>query len=98
MAAQPDTLIQRKCGQDIAVESAERAQIVIDAGWPNGDSAAQKFEALDKWLRADGNRRNPGTSADLVCGGLFVAFREGSIEWPALWSDKLLVPGMVPRI
>jgi len=35
------------------------------------------------WLRADGNRRNPGTSADLVAATLFVALREELIPLPS---------------
>jgi hypothetical protein len=37
---------------------------------------------LDAWLRAEGNGRNPGTSADLVTACLFVALREGRITLP----------------
>ena len=37
---------------------------------------------LDAWLRAEGNRRNPGTTADLVTACLFIALREGSITLP----------------
>jgi triphosphoribosyl-dephospho-CoA synthase len=32
---------------------------------------------LDFWLRSDGHRRNPGTTADLIAAGLFVGLREG---------------------
>ncbi|MFN5467079.1 MAG: hypothetical protein ACK5AM_03065 [Pirellulaceae bacterium] len=28
---------------------------------------------FDQWLRADGNRRNPGTTADLIAAALMVA-------------------------
>jgi len=37
---------------------------------------------LDAWLRAKGNRRNPGTTADLVTASLFIALRQGSITLP----------------
>ena len=36
--------------------------------------------ALDKHLRSDGNRLNPGTTADLVTACLFVALREGRVR------------------
>ena len=32
--------------------------------------------AFDRWLRADGHRRNPGTTADLVAATLFAAQRD----------------------
>ena len=37
---------------------------------------------LDFWLRSDGQRRNPGTSADLIAAGLFAALRERKIAGP----------------
>ncbi len=87
MADQPDTLIGRKCGAQIADESAKRAQSVIDADWPDGPEAAGRFEELDRWLRDQGHQRNPGASADLICAGLYAVLREAHIEWPALWSS-----------
>jgi triphosphoribosyl-dephospho-CoA synthase len=82
MAEFPDTLIGRKCGDEMARESALRARAVLEAGWPDRDIAADRMAELDAWLRADGNRRNPGTTADLVAACLFAAFREGWIEAP----------------
>jgi len=35
---------------------------------------------FDRWLRADGHRRNPGTTADLVAACLFAAIRERTIS------------------
>lgn len=82
MAEFPDTLIGRKCGNDVARESARHARAVLDAGWPDRETAVERMAELDAWLRADGNRRNPGTTADLVAACLFAAFREGWIEAP----------------
>jgi triphosphoribosyl-dephospho-CoA synthase len=39
---------------------------------------------LDSWLRADGNRRNPGTTADLVAGCLFAVLRDDRVQAPEL--------------
>ncbi|MEX0716481.1 MAG: triphosphoribosyl-dephospho-CoA synthase [Planctomycetaceae bacterium] len=77
MATRPDTLIARKCGVEIARESATRAARVLEAGWPHAAEGREELARLDDWLRADGHRRNPGTTADLVAASLFAALREG---------------------
>jgi triphosphoribosyl-dephospho-CoA synthase len=82
MASYPDTLIARKCGMAEAVESAARARRVLEAGWPHTRDGRTALVELDVWLRADGHRRNPGTSADLTAACLFVALREGTIAVP----------------
>ncbi len=76
----PDTLIARKLGPDAAIEAAKRAGAVLEAGWPNG--AWGDLRALDAWLRASGNARNPGATADLVTAVLFLALRDGTIRLP----------------
>jgi len=93
MAEFPDTLIARKCGTEMARESSRRARAVLEAGWHNGEFAMQRMAELDSWLRADGNRRNPGTTADLVAGCLFAAFRDGRVEPPPVpASAKAFMP------
>ena len=77
LAKHPDSLIQRKCGRRLAEEASRRAGHVLQAGWPKGHKAKRLFDELDGWLCADGNRRNPGTTADLVTACLFVAIRDG---------------------
>jgi triphosphoribosyl-dephospho-CoA synthase len=82
LSRHPDSLIARKCGAATAAKAAGGAAHVLAAGRP-GDSAY--YEALadfDFWLRSDGHRRNPGTTADLITAGLFVALRDGIIELP----------------
>ena len=37
---------------------------------------------LDFWLRSDGHRRNPGTTADLIAATLFVAIYNGTLSFP----------------
>jgi len=81
MATYPDSLIARKCGPETAREAAARAARVLESGWPK-TGTGELFEELDNWLREDGNRRNPGTSADLVAGCLFLALRAGIIALP----------------
>jgi triphosphoribosyl-dephospho-CoA synthase len=83
MATYPDSLIARKCGLDEAREVQRWAKAVLDAGWPGRveqDYYVDEVQVLDERLRADGNKRNPGTSADLVTASLFALLREGTIE------------------
>lgn len=82
MSRQPDTLIARKRGRDEARESSAMAKAVLDAGWPESCSGLERIVELDTWLRAVGNKRNPGTTADLVAATLFAAIREGVITIP----------------
>lgn len=79
MARFPDSLIARKCGPGVAARSAALAQGVLGAGEPGDESYAAALADLDFWLRSDGHRRNPGTTADLVAAGLFVGLRDGWI-------------------
>jgi triphosphoribosyl-dephospho-CoA synthase len=91
MAAYPDSLIARKCGQAEAEAAARRAGEVLESGWPRTAEGLQAFADLDAWLTELGNRRNPGTSADLVTACLFAALREGDI---AMSANR---PNVIPR-
>jgi triphosphoribosyl-dephospho-CoA synthase len=82
MARHPDSLIARKRGPAEAAEAGERARRVLAAGWPGGPAAAAALAELDAWLRAEGHRRNPGTTADLVAASLFVLLRTHRITLP----------------
>jgi triphosphoribosyl-dephospho-CoA synthase len=78
----PDSLIRRKRGLAEAEEAAGRARSVLDGGWPKGEVSQQALTGFDRWLRAEGHSRNPGTTADLVTACLFVLLRDGTIELP----------------
>jgi triphosphoribosyl-dephospho-CoA synthase len=81
LARQGDSLILRKCGQEVSDAARARASRCLDArsgGWAAFEAAAGE---LDFWLRADGNRRNPGTTADLIAAALFVGLWRGEL-WP----------------
>ncbi len=82
MGELPDSLIARKCGIETAQQSAAFAKMVLDAGTPTDESYQRALADLDFWLRSDHHRRNPGTTADLIAAGLFVALREEFIEPP----------------
>lgn len=85
----PDSLILRKRGQGEAGEALRLARVVLDADWPESSASRQAFADLDAWLRAEGNARNPGTTADLVTASLFVVLREGIIKLPPPWPWTL---------
>lgn len=78
----PDSLIARRCGHEVARESAARASKVLEAGRPGSEDYQRGLADLDFWLRAKGHQRNPGTTADLVAAGLFAALRDGIIQPP----------------
>jgi triphosphoribosyl-dephospho-CoA synthase len=68
-----DSLIVRKNGMEVAEEVKQQASQVL-ARRELGDPDWQKdWIDFDRWLRADGNRRNPGTTADLIAAALMVA-------------------------
>ncbi len=77
MSSYPDSLIARKCGPAVAQQAADRAAEVLKAGTPDDEAFWQAAADLDFWLRSDGHRRNPGTTADLISAGLFSLFRDG---------------------
>jgi triphosphoribosyl-dephospho-CoA synthase len=92
LARHPDSLIVRKRGVETASDVTQRAADVLAAGWPDGCEGRAQCDAFDLWLRAEANRLNPGTTADLVTAALFAALRDGTISLPrsagpAGWSE-----------
>jgi len=73
MARDIDSLIARKCGSEMAAETRRRAADCL------ASDTAQSRATFDAWLRADGNRRNPGTTADLIAAALFWLLREPNV-------------------
>lgn len=81
MAEFPDSLIQRKNGSAIALQSQARAARCLEAmGSGGAESFFHAVSDFDFWLRSDGHRRNPGTTADLIAAGLFVGLVRGDLE------------------
>ena len=76
LAAHPDTLIARKCGIAVAQEVSRHAQDVLESGGLQTDIGRRRLQDFDNWLREEGNRRNPGTTADLITACLFAALRD----------------------
>jgi triphosphoribosyl-dephospho-CoA synthase len=77
LAEYGDSLIARKCGPEMSNEVRQKARTVLDSGWPNRPVTSQEFDDFDAFLRADGNQRNPGTTADMIAAILFAALRDG---------------------
>jgi triphosphoribosyl-dephospho-CoA synthase len=69
LASYPDTLIARKAG-DAAAQAVAAAARSVQAG-------TLSLADFDSSLRADGNRLNPGTTADLVAATLLAALLSG---------------------
>ena len=82
LANHPDSLIARKCGEQVAQEVSAQAAAVL-AQDKSADAAYQSaLQEFDFALRVDGHRRNPGTSADLIAAALFVLLRDNRLNWP----------------
>jgi len=82
MSRIPDSLIARKCGRAVAQQAADRAAAVLTSGTPQEEAFWHAAGDLDFWLRSDGHRRNPGTTADLLAVGLFALLRDGIMKPP----------------
>ena len=76
----PDSLIARKNGAVVASQSAMLAEQVLQAEQSSKQEYLQALSDLDFWLRSDGNRRNPGTTADMIGAALFVGLQKGTIR------------------
>ena len=80
MAAFPDSLIARKRGLAVAEDVQRRVQHVLSLGGLDTPAGRRAGVELDAHLRSDGNKLNPGTTADLVAACLFVALRENRVS------------------
>ncbi len=79
LAALPDTLIARKLGSGVAQAVSADAAATLAAGEPGTPEGERAIAGFDARLRRPDNALNPGTTADLVAGTLFVALLEGAL-------------------
>jgi triphosphoribosyl-dephospho-CoA synthase len=88
LATYPDSLIARKNGPEVAEIVRQRATEVLRLGGLATPEGRRAGVALDSYLRSDGNRLNPGTTADLITACLFVALRENKVvpRTPFRWQ------------
>ncbi len=70
----PDTLIERKNNREVSIEVSNKARTVLDKGLNEKD-----ISAFNSKLRDDGNRYNPGTTADLTASSLMVSILDGAL-------------------
>jgi triphosphoribosyl-dephospho-CoA synthase len=85
LALWPDSLVLRKSGIVAARQVQRLAEQVLVS--TRSEERVQAERTLDVYLRADGHRRNPGTTADLIAAGLFIGL------WEHLgWLGQLTVP------
>jgi triphosphoribosyl-dephospho-CoA synthase len=80
LAEYPDSLIARKNGPAVAENVRQMAAAVLLRGGIATPEGRRAGVALDRHLRSDGNKLNPGTTADLITACLFVALRENKIR------------------
>ena len=74
LAREPDSLIKRRHGPDVAADVSRRAAAA------RGDDA--RIVAFDRFLRSP-RRLNPGTTADLTAAGIYMLLRTGRLRPPA---------------
>jgi triphosphoribosyl-dephospho-CoA synthase len=82
IARHGDSLITRKCGAELSARAATLAGQVLAAGGPADEAYLAAAADFDFWLRSDGNRRNPGTTADLIAAALFAGLRDDLLPPP----------------
>jgi triphosphoribosyl-dephospho-CoA synthase len=76
----PDSLIARKNGPAAAEDVRQRAAEVRRLGGITTPGGRRAGIALDRFLRSDGNKLNPGATADLIAACLFVTLHEGRVK------------------
>ncbi len=69
----PDSLVVRKAGIETAQNLSERASEILEKGGILSEEGKMLIEQLDCDLQARKGKLNPGTTADLIAGILFVS-------------------------
>jgi len=83
MARFPDSLINRKLGDSVARKSAAMAAQCLEQLTNADDDDFWRYVGdLDFWLRSNGHRRNPGTTADLIAAALYIGVASNRFEMP----------------
>ncbi len=77
----PDSLIARKCGREEAEKVSRQAEEILGLGGAFTQEGRRRLERWDRALRREGNRLNPGTTADLTAAAIYVVLLEKGIEF-----------------
>ena len=77
LSSKPDTLIQRKLGDDAAVLVSKKAKEVLEMGGLLTQKGTDALNHFDRSLRDSENRYNPGTTADLIAIILMAHLMQG---------------------
>ncbi len=76
----PDTLIARKEGTQTARMVSQRAKAVLEKGGVATPEGRLALAEMDRALRDEAHRLNPGTTADLTAAALFLALHNRELE------------------
>lgn len=82
LAQHGDSLVARKLGAEVSQQLAARAAKILSARDEQPANYASLRSDFDFWLRSDGHRRNPGTTADLLAGALLAQQLDGRLRLP----------------
>jgi triphosphoribosyl-dephospho-CoA synthase len=77
LSKEMDSLVVRKKGESVARELSQRAKEILDAGGLTSGRGRRMVQSFDEDLAKEGNRLNPGSTADLTCSSIMVALLEG---------------------
>ncbi len=73
----PDTLIARKTNFTMARKISEKAKQILELGGLTTERGTKLLWEFDKELRKEGNKLNPGTTADLTASSLMITIFNG---------------------
>ena len=76
LAQVPDTLIARKNDRNTSLQVSQVAKQAMFHGGVHSYIGREKIAALDKGLRDEAHKLNPGTTADLTAAAVFLALLE----------------------
>ncbi len=77
LSLNPDTLVIRKSGYDLALNISNAASNILEYGGISTEKGLKLTIDLDRKLHAKKGKLNPGTTADLICGVIFCALLFG---------------------
>jgi triphosphoribosyl-dephospho-CoA synthase len=82
LAAEPDTHVARRAGDEIAADVSRRARAALEAGGVRSVLGQRAIEEMDLALRDARHTKNPGTTADLTTAAIFVVLLGGAAWHP----------------